>query len=221
MTQMLHPTAHQLKSRIVDELGWTPEVDAAQIGVAVTDGAVTLSGEVSDYHQKTAAVRAVLRLSGVNAVADEIVVRHPSGPRPDVDIARDAGEALFRTRGAAKVGAEVMDHIVTLTGETAWHFQRLAAARAVEAVDGVTDVRNRVTIVPSQTFSTGEAAARITAALERNAGIDARNVHVRAQGSTVELTGQVTSWAEQRQAGHAAYSTPGVTAVRNLLRVTA
>lgn len=52
----------------------------------------------------------------------------------------------------------------------------------------------------------GQAVARITAALECDAGVDAGNVHVAASGTTLELTGQVRSWAELRQAGHAADS---------------
>ena len=220
MSQTLHPTAHQLKTQIVDELTWTPDVTADHIGVAVTDGAVTLSGEVSSYREKTAAVRATLRLRGVNAVADEIVVQNAYGVRPDVDLARDTSSALTHSPGAQDVKAEVVHHWVTLTGETAWHFQRQAAVRAVEAVPGVSGVSNLVTITPGQAFSAEQAGARITAALQRNATVDAEHVKVSTDGSTIELTGHVSSWAEHRQAGYAAYSTPGVTHVRNLLRVT-
>jgi osmotically-inducible protein OsmY len=65
-----------------------------------------------------------------------------------------------------------------------------------------------------------EAKGRILAALVRNAEDEAANIHVEARGTTVELTGTVLTWDEFEQAGDAALSTPGVTSVRNDLRVS-
>ncbi|WP_380166252.1 BON domain-containing protein [Jannaschia sp. R86511] len=220
MTQTLHPSTHLLKTQVVDELTWTPEVNADHIGVAVTDGAVTLSGEVTSYSEKAAAVRAAMRLRGVTAVADDIVIQHPYGERPDTEVAADAATALTRIPGAGDVKAEVSNRWITLTGHTTWHYQRQTAVRAAEAVRGVAGVTSLITIFPDQAFSAAAATANITAALQRNATVDAHNIHVSADGSTIELTGHVSSWAELRQATHAAYATPGVTHVRNQLRVT-
>jgi osmotically-inducible protein OsmY len=58
---------------------WDPRVDAAEIGVTVEDGVVTLSGHVVDYAQKQAAVRATKRVYGVKAIADDIEVQLPGG----------------------------------------------------------------------------------------------------------------------------------------------
>jgi osmotically-inducible protein OsmY len=220
MTPSLHPTAHQLKTQIVDELTCTPDVTADHIEVAVTDGAVTLSGEVTSYLEKTAAVRATLRLRGVTAVADELVVNHHHGLRPDTDLARDATTAIARSPGAGDVKAEVTNHWITLTGTTDWHVQRQDAVRAIEAIAGVNGVRDLITLTPSQPFSADEATTRIAAALQRNATTDATTIHVSTEGSTIELSGHVSSWAEYREADDAAYSTPGVTHVRNLLHIT-
>lgn len=218
MSPTLSFADHQLKSHVVDELSWAPQVQADHVGVSVVDGAVVLSGQVSSYLEKTAAVRAVLRLRGVTAVADEIVVRH-SDSRPDADLARDAVDALDRCAGTHELRTEVVDHWITLTGVTAWDYQRVDAVRAVGAVPGVRGVSNLVTIAPSRAFSPVQARARISAALQRSAAVDAKHVNVGSDGSTIELTGYVRSWAEHRQAGHAAYATPGVTHVDNRLRV--
>lgn len=59
----------QLKSDVIAELAWTPAVNATNIGVAVKNGIVTLSGEVDTYLQKQAAERAVRRVSGVRGIA--------------------------------------------------------------------------------------------------------------------------------------------------------
>ena len=63
----------QIREEVIQELRWDPQVtDPDAIGVAVKDGAVTLTGAVSTYAQKFAAVRAASRVYGVKAVADEV-----------------------------------------------------------------------------------------------------------------------------------------------------
>lgn len=48
-TATAHLADHEIQAAVQDELEWTPEVDAAGIGVAVEDGCVSLSGEVDSY----------------------------------------------------------------------------------------------------------------------------------------------------------------------------
>lgn len=222
MTQVEHRNDHDLRTAILDELAWTPTVNADQIGVALTAGAVTLSGEVGTYPEKDAAVRAAMRVRGVTAVADEINVEHSWGTPDDATLAREVGLALARTAAVPPdaVTATVHNHAVTLSGTVGWQFQREAARRAVAALRGVGEVCNTVTLKPPFVVSAQEAAGTITAALLRNAQVDAERVHVSIVDSEVTLTGAVSSWAERRQAEHAAWSSPGVTDVDNRLTVT-
>ena len=55
--------------------------------MAVTDGAVTLTGYAATYAQKLAAARAAERVEGVKAVANEIKVELAAMGRDDADIA--------------------------------------------------------------------------------------------------------------------------------------
>ncbi len=56
----------QIREEVIHELRWDPQVtDPDAIGGAVKDRAVTLSGAVSIYAQKFAAVRAGSRVYGV------------------------------------------------------------------------------------------------------------------------------------------------------------
>ena len=48
-----------LRQFIIDELDFEPSVNAANIGVAVENGVVTLSGHVASYVEKMAAEAAV------------------------------------------------------------------------------------------------------------------------------------------------------------------
>jgi hypothetical protein len=95
-------------------------VDAAHIGVAVTDCAVTLSGEVTSYPERYHAEQAAKRVRGVTAVAEEIAVRSTwvTLNDTDTDIAREAGEALDRSVDVppGAVTASVHDHRITLPG---------------------------------------------------------------------------------------------------------
>ena len=221
MTQTQRKTDHELKMALEAELDWAPNVQADRIGVSVHDSAVTLSGQVETYPEKEAAVRAALRVRGVTAVADEIVVEHTWGPRDDADIAREASTALERSVVVPQnsVKATVHDHVITLTGTVPWQYQREAARRAVSGLPGVTGVFNHVTVKPPVTISASQAKAKITSALVRNAQLDANRITVNVEGSEVTLTGAVSSWAERRQAEHAAWAAPGVTGVQNRITV--
>jgi osmotically-inducible protein OsmY len=223
MTVTEHTKDHDLKDAIERELDWTSEVDSDHVGIAINDGAVTLSGQVESYPEKTAAVRAALRVRGVSAIADEIVVRHRVGRREDADIARDAARALGSTVvvPAGSVTARVNQHEVTLTGDVTWQHQRLAAEHAVSSIPGVTAVRNSITLTPPEPMvASADAKANVTAALLRNAQLEARHVEVTVNGTEIRLTGHVDSWAERHQAEYAAWCTPGVTHVNNLIGIT-
>jgi osmotically-inducible protein OsmY len=70
-----------LRQNIIDELDFEPSINAANIGVAVEKGVVTLTGHVESYAEKIAAERAVERVRGVRAVAQEIEVRYAGHQR--------------------------------------------------------------------------------------------------------------------------------------------
>jgi osmotically-inducible protein OsmY len=220
MTQTHHVTDHELMTAVVDELAWTPSVIAHGISVDADRGVVTLSGQVDSYPQKQQALRAALRVLGVTAVADEIVVR-PATSHEDADIARMASAALERTivipMGSVK--ASVREKVITLTGALAWQYQRSAAHDTVASLPGLVGINNLIVLEPPIIASPEKAKSSITAALVRNARIDARRIHVEVNGSRVTLTGTVTSQVEGRQARRAAWSTPGVTEVDDRLTI--
>jgi osmotically-inducible protein OsmY len=113
------------QGRSHQELRWDPQVtDPDAIGVAVKDGAVTLTGAVSTYAQKFAAVRAASRVYGVEAVADEVTVK-PTGEPRDSDIARAIAHILDNNTQIpeGKVHAQVRAGWVTLNGEVEWQYQ--------------------------------------------------------------------------------------------------
>lgn len=215
LTEATPLTDAQIKELVEDELEWTPGVDAPAIGVAVTDGVVTLTGEVPYYWHRHTAAKAVLRMRGVQAVANEITVLGSHDTPTDTDIAVAVAHALrWSSRvPTGEIDAEVHDGGVVLSGQVSWDISRQGAEREVAAIKGVQWVDNRITLAPRA--SAADTRARITEALRRNALTDAGAVHIDVDGTTVTLTGEVSSYDAKHQAERAAWRSPHVSEVRN------
>ena len=207
-----------LRDTIIRHLDWDPEVNATSIGVSAKDGIVTLTGFIDTYAGKLAAERAVKRVRGVHAVANDLVVALRA-PRADPEIARDVAHALANPQSLADTVQAVVHHgHITLTGQVQWLFERELAARLVHHVRGVIGVHNHITVAPRPT--THDIKRRIVSALHQHADIDARHIDVTVVNHTVTLTGTTGSWAERGAAEQAASRAPGVTQVNNHLTVT-
>ena len=108
--------------------------------------------------------------------------------------------------------------MVTLGGEVTWQFQRSAAERDIRKLSGVRAVINHVTVAPQ--VQAEDVHAKIGAALERNAEIEAKNIGVFVVGGKVSLTGTVGDWTEREEIVRATWAPPGVTEVYDELVVT-
>ncbi len=220
MTSTHVQTDHQIQTAVVKELDWSTGVRSEHIGVAVTDGAVTLSGEVTSLPQRNAAVKAARRIHCVRSLVDDIVVRPHDGRRDDAAVVRDANALLGRhvQLGDTDVLATVHKGTVTLEGTVDWQYQRKAARKSIETIGGVIDVIDQVAVRTATTQSDAEDGIR--AALERGAREDAEHVEVTVSGHQVTLRGSVQSWKARTEAEQAAWSARGITDVVNELDIT-
>ena len=138
-------TDKDLKRNIQYALDFEPSIDAADIGVAVEGGVATLHGKVASYAQKMTAERVTLRVYGVKALANELVVHLPSDfTRTDADIAQAALNALNWNSlvPAGKISVVVTNGWVRLDGNVDWQYQKDVAVRAVRDLLGVKGVIN-------------------------------------------------------------------------------
>ena len=210
----------EIKSDILAELRYEPNVKETDIGVLVNEGTVTLKGFATSFGEKWNAVRAAKRVAGVNAIADDIEVRLPdSFVRNDSEIASAAESQI---RWSASVPADnvkiiVRDGWVTLEGELEWWYQKKAAESAVENVIGVIGVSNLISIKPR--LDGAEIEQNIESAFKRSAVIDAEAIEVETSGNSVILRGKVRNHAEKEAAESTAWAAPGVYDVDNQLTV--
>ncbi|GJD32229.1 hypothetical protein PMNALOAF_3497 [Methylobacterium adhaesivum] len=209
-------TDKDLRRDVLDELDFDPSLDAADIGVAVSDGVVTLTGHVGSYAEKIEAERAVKRVKGVRAIAQEIQVRLPEAKKlADDQIAARALAIIawsVHLPGDA-IQVKVARGWVTLTGTVPWQYQVMGAEAAVRRLSGVAGVTNLVAVRPD--VQPKAVRDRILEAFRRSALFEADAIKVSVEGDKVTLEGAVTAWAERDAAERAAWSVPGVRAVED------
>lgn len=210
-----------LRTRVLDELDWEPSLDSADIGVAVKEGIVTLTGHLPSYAQKRTAERTVLRLAGVKGVANDLDVRLPSEHRrSDAELARAVVEVLDHNVQvpADTVKVKVDDGWVTLEGVVNWDYQRRRAERATRFLRGVKGITNLLRVKERPT--PGDLRQRIKRALERRIDEEAERVSVSVEGDRVVLTGTVASWTDRDDIEDAVWAAPGISEVENNLTVS-
>ena len=214
-------TNEDIQADVLEELKWDTHVRPNEIGVAVKEGIVTLTGWVDSYLKKIHAEEAAHRVPGVLAVANDIEVRLPSfAERTDADL---AAAVLNSLKWDAAIPAGALDVTVskgwvTLKGEVEYAFQKRDAERAVQRLSGVRGVSNLIMVKPR--VSPSDLKQQIERALVRNAQTDAQRITVDVQGSKVILHGTVRSYAEKQAAADAAWAAPGVSEVENHIVVS-
>ena len=208
----------ELRDIVERALDYEPSIDAANIGVAVENGVVTLTGHVVNYAQKYVAERVVQGVSGVRGIAQEIEVRDGHGKRlADDEIASRALNSIAWdvTVPDGKIQVRVQQGWVTLSGKVDWYFQRAAAEHVVRKLSGVLGVINQIVVQPA--IKVSDVKHRIEDALKRSAEIEASGVTVSVSDNRVTLEGKAHSLSERRAIERAAWAAPGVASVDDRL----
>ncbi|HEY3244383.1 MAG TPA: BON domain-containing protein [Phycisphaerae bacterium] len=128
-------------------LEWDAFVPDARIRSTVSQGWVTLEGEVEHWSQRLDAERAVDRLTGVKGIDNRITVR-PTIKADAAKIRKGIEDALDRQaeREAKRIDVQVRDGVVTLTGEVRSWAEKHAVHNAANFALGVRRVDDRMTV---------------------------------------------------------------------------
>ncbi|HEY0898148.1 MAG TPA: BON domain-containing protein [Sphingobacteriaceae bacterium] len=208
-------TDPDIQKDVMAELQWEPALNASEIGVAVHQGVVTLSGHVKFYSEKRAAEKAAKRVKGVKAVALDIEVLLDNGRISDTAIAENIVRALDwnTTIPNDRIRIRVDNAWVYLEGEVERLTDKQAVEEAIFDLSGIRGITNQINVY-SQVDSE-QIKENIRKALERSADLEADSIQIETHGLKVIIKGSARSWNERLAIEKAAASAPGVTEVIN------
>lgn len=195
------------------------------------DGVVTLTGTVAEESHKILAQETVAGLPGVTRVDNQLATKaEAAAENADVWIGRKVKLTLLfhRNVNAGKTDVEVKNGVVTLKGEASSIAQKDLTAEYANDIDGVKEVKNEMTVVP-----TPESAARTTAEQVDDASIAAQvrtalathrstrsvKVKIGAKDGAVTLTGIAKNDAEKSLVTKRVEDIRGVNSVKNQMTV--
>jgi len=199
------------------------------IKIQSKDGAVTLTGTVSQESHKTLAQETVAGLRGVKTVDNRLEVKGES-PAANSDawlMTKVKTTLLFHRSVSAATTVDVKNAIVTLRGDAASQAQKDLTTEYAKDVDGVKDVKNEMVVSkPSKkTQTTGgkiddasiTGLAKMTLLYHRSTS--ALNTSVTTNNGVVTLTGKAKNAAEKDLATKYVNDVNGVKSVKNRMTI--
>jgi hyperosmotically inducible periplasmic protein len=201
------------------------------IKIQSKDGAVTLTGVVSENFHKSLALETVTDLPGVKSVDNKLEVKGaPPTANSDAWLRDKVKVALLfhRSVSAAKTEVEVTDGIVTLRGVAASQSQKELTTEYAKDVEGIKDVKNEMTV--SQTSkkaprTVGEKiddasiTAQVNMSLLNHRSTSVLNTTVKTKRGVVTVSGKAKNAAEKDLVTKLVADINGVKRVRNRMTI--
>jgi hyperosmotically inducible periplasmic protein len=200
------------------------------IKIESKDGAVTLTGSVSEDSHKSLARETVADLPGVKSVDNRLDVK---GERPaensDAWIMMKVKTTLLfhRSVSGSKTEVNVKGGIVTLQGEAASQAQKDLTTEYAKDVEGVKDVQNEMVVSGSSKkirtvgdkIDDASITAQVKMTLLSHRSTSALNTSVTTKKGVVTLGGKAKNAAEKDLATKFANDVNGVKSVNNRMTI--
>jgi osmotically-inducible protein OsmY len=138
-------TDADLAAAVLGALRWDAAIPAGKVDVTVSQGWVTLKGEVDHYFQKRDAEPAIERISGVRGVSNLLTVKPQPAPQ---DLKSQIQKALVRNAqtDASRITVELQGSEVILRGTVSSYAEKKAAEETASSASGITEVHNRMIV---------------------------------------------------------------------------
>ncbi len=208
----------EIQKNVTEELKNIPLIHGNEIGVAVKNGIVTLSGIVDSYPKKIVIERSVKKVAGVKGIAE--VHLSEEHKKSDSEIAQIVLHTLHWHSAAPidKISIFIEDGVVTIEGIVDWDYQRKHVSKIAGNILGVKSLINNLKVVSSSPIPV-DVKTKIQNAFARNALINAANIKIEVDEHKVALTGKVKNLQEYDEAERSVWNTPGITSIENGLEV--
>ncbi|MBI5101696.1 MAG: BON domain-containing protein [Nitrospirae bacterium] len=200
------------------------------IKVRSKDGAVSLTGTVSEESHKSLAEETVAGLPGVNSVDNRLEVKgEGAAERSDAWLtAKVKTTLLLYENVSALTEVSTKDGVVTLQGEAASLAQKDLTTEYVRDVEGVKEVRNEMTVskTPGKTprnvieiIDDASITSQVRLALLFHRSTSALNTRVRTKHGMVTLSGTARNAAEKDLVTKLVKDIKGVKNVENQMTI--
>ncbi len=209
----------KIKSDIVTHMKWDTRIDASDIKIKVDNGVVKIEGNVPSFRAKNAAYDTAWVVSGVVDVINNLDVKYAK----DIDIPTDdeitaninSTIALDPDVSTFDIDVETSNGWVTLEGNVDNYWQKTYAEELAYKTQGVLGVTNKLTIVPTDSYTDEYIAKEVTDAIDRNSNVFVDNIDIRVENAKVYLSGTVPDYLAKFSAFDSARYTLGVLDVEN------
>jgi len=202
---------------------------ADDIKVKSEDGAVTLTGTVSEESHKSLAQDTVADIPGVKSVDNMLEVKGtPPAKMSDAWItAKVKTMFLFHRNVSAMTEISTKDGIVILQGKAANEAQKDLTTEYAKDVEGVKGVKNEMTVgkiankkqTAGQEIDDASITAQVKMTLLYHRSTSALNTSVKTKHGVVTLSGKAKSGAEMDLAAKFANDVNGVKSVNNRMTI--
>lgn len=213
-----------IKKSIVDQMTRDDRVDASGISTEVSNGIVTLSGEMPTYYARSAAHDVAVDTVGVQDVQNDLKVNYPDfiTVPSDSEIQESLNHRLLANPDIDLRELEVAVNagLVTLKGTVTAYWKKIRAQQLAAHEPGVVSIDNHIAVVPTDDFLDKVLAEGVVNSLESKALVDAEDVTVQVHDGEVTLTGMVPNWSARRAAEEAVIFKAGVTNLINRITVS-
>ncbi|OYV53612.1 MAG: ornithine aminotransferase [Rhodospirillales bacterium 20-60-12] len=140
------PSDEDIAAAVIERLAWDVSIPQDCIKATVTEGWLTLTGQVNFHYQREAAAQDARNLRGVVGITNEMTIK----PRVDVahlsmEITHALNRSWFFDPDAIRVNAE--GGVVRLSGTVHSPNDRLIAANTAWSASGVTAVENDIKVL--------------------------------------------------------------------------